>query len=91
MLFDSLITTFEPEDEIRVLSISKRDTRPWQVARVAKHLATEFPPDLNWVKKELARPTRARVIAEIVGRKANIRVLSELHRGALTWSYSPEM
>lgn len=40
MLFDSLITTFEPEDEIRVLSISKRDTRPWQVARVAKHLAT---------------------------------------------------
>jgi glycosyltransferase involved in cell wall biosynthesis len=91
MFFDSLSTTSEPDDEIQILSISKRDTRLWQVARVAKHLVTKFPPDLNWVKKELTRPTRAFVIAGIVGRKANIQVLSELNFGALKNGFSPDV
>ena len=92
MFFDSLSMALEPEDEIRILSIGRRrDTRPWRVARVAKHLVSHFSPDLNWAKKEFARPTRARDIAGIVGRKVNIEILSELSRGGLAYGYSPDV
>jgi hypothetical protein len=92
MFFDSLSMALEPEDEIRILSIGpRRDARPWRVARIAKHLVSRFPPDLNWAKKEFARPTRAREIAGIVGRKVNVEILSELSRQALAYGYSPNV
>lgn len=92
MFFDSLSMALEPEDEIRILLIGRRrDTLPWRVARVAKHLVSQFPPDLNWAKKEFTRPTRARVIAGIVGRKVNVEILSGLRRGTLAYGHLPDV
>jgi glycosyltransferase involved in cell wall biosynthesis len=78
ILFDSLSMGLEPEDEIRILSIAGPDTRPRRVARIVKHFTTQFPPDLDWAMKELTRPTRTHVVAEVVGRQVDVEILSTL-------------
>jgi glycosyltransferase involved in cell wall biosynthesis len=91
MFCDSLSMACEAEDQIRILSIARRDTHLWRIARVAKHLVTRFPPNMNWAKSEFLRPTRACEVAELAGRKFHVEVLSELNREALTNGYSPEV
>jgi glycosyltransferase involved in cell wall biosynthesis len=91
MLFDSLGMASHPEDEIRILSIARRETRPWRVARIGKHLVSRFPPDLRWVKKELTRPSRSSVISSMVGQKVKVELVSELSHRALACGYSPDV
>jgi glycosyltransferase involved in cell wall biosynthesis len=91
MFFGSLSMVVEPEDEIRILSTPRRDTRPWRATRVIKHLVTRFPPDVNWIMYELTRPNRAGVIAGLVGRNVTIEIVSKLHRGALAYRFSPDV
>ena len=82
MLLDSLNDVCGPGDDIQIVSIRRRDTNIWKGARLAKHFLTRFPPDLRWAEREISRPVRSQVIAELVGGRFAVKYLSDFTAGA---------
>lgn len=67
MVHQSLILAREPGDEITILTQEMKDSTPWRVARIAKHVLTQRTWDTDWIRAEMERPRRKHFIQQVIG------------------------
>jgi len=77
--YTSLNAALRSDDQLFIWSNPARDSLPWRVGRVLKHLPSQFPPDVQWIAGELRRPTRRGELRDLLG--GSVRYLKTLdHR-----------
>jgi hypothetical protein len=74
ILFESLKLGCAAEDEITIATRVARDSLPWRVARIGKHLLTRFPYELRWIAREIRHVPRETIIRKITGERARLAV-----------------
>src|SRR5262245_24009881 len=69
ILFKSIKLGSPGEDEVTIATCIRRDSLPWRVARVGKHLLSKFPRDYRWMAHEMTRGSRTGLIRRLTGEK----------------------
>ena len=70
ILFESLKRGCAAEDEINIVTRVCRDSFPWRLAHIGKHLLSSFPHDYRWIAHEMMRVSRDKLIKRITGERA---------------------
>ena len=69
ILFESLKLGCAAEDEIIMVTRVRRDSFPWRLAQIGKHLLSSFPYDYRWIAHEMMRVSGGKLIERITGER----------------------
>ena len=73
ILFESLklgCADEDDKDEVTIATRQCRDSLPWRLARIGKHLLSSFPYDYRWMAREMMRASGNKLIRRITGERA---------------------
>ena len=74
---ESLKLGCEGEDEVTIATRISRDSLPWRMVGIGKHLLTRFPHDYRWIARETRRVPQKKLITAIIGEQARLAVYRE--------------